>query len=559
MASFANGQVFIYDINLTDLIAKSSPTTQAAVILKSQEIHLPVASVGDNHNIDTTPLSMLYDHTTQTFISSTKSSSDLIRYDLSSGNPISALRGHTQALTCSAWLKTDKAIASGYLSPPSPYKTRTLNSPHIWIVVSGDREGQVLLWEVGKWRSQAGLVSGVGMSCEEIRPLRVLSAHNSPVSCLGLDAMKIVSGGEDGHVRVFDVLTGRVVRLFHVRSMKSVNPNMDVMGNVVEAVINLQLDRQNTPKFLEFDSHRLLVTINGQIKIWDIPSSRSSIEKGGKRKTMRARANSHAQKGSSMTSPKQTFSKTIKDELLDMEFELEEDEKYKKNVVRYQGALPSPKSALKGKDLNEDELVNYATMLSLETLEQEKKSRSWSIDDDVVLERAPIRETPDEHRGIPISRTGKDYHSHLKPDWSDDEEEPQLHGRSFSMSGSFDDMDWIDMYGSLGSGKGKGKKVVFGSGISGARRAHDSNASSLTDNNVKVSSSWKSGGGSWKDSAASYDDDDDEAGSWGSRKRRPSKNNYEKVAVAPRASVTQTGMTEDDELQYALELSMVEK
>lgn len=479
------------------------------------------------------------------------------------------------------------------LQLPSPIMTLSITEP--WMLISGDKHGIVHVWDLGRTKmsvaatplspmqsfvethtgamnipsnntnnnhpsllsTSPGLLSSSYLPTdshsnggeEELKPLRHLRGHLEGITQLACDALKIVTAAEDGHIRVWCAISGRNIRTLRVRQMRSVNQfnlnlnipihnnnininnnnnnnNNDELGNVI------QIDRQNTPRILFMTMHKIIVTVNGQIKIWDFspnPASETGKnKKHGKRKQLR-----HSVPFG--TSPKQQIYKDMKNELKEFEVEMVAEEKYRKKLERLQGtsgpSMISPSSsytnpvsassllfarspdnaavsAASGSSLSsrlgkpatsasatvsglpgtanmtEEELVHYAMLLSIESHEREEEFRT-------VVESVDNR--PSSKKGKAPASSASASTRHDDDDMvagkfeSDDED---FSSSSFSSSSFSDSADEGEIWEDYTSPTGKQQlKLTFGSGITTGTSRRRSSVSSSASGGSSVSGS----------------------------------------------------------------------
>ena len=91
-----------------------------------------------------------------------------------------------------------KALATGCLSARVDRATAESLSKTTRLLATGDTAGIICLWDG----------DAVSDAMGSIQPLRVLCGYESPISAIYLDACKLVSGSDDGWIRIWDPLTG---------------------------------------------------------------------------------------------------------------------------------------------------------------------------------------------------------------------------------------------------------------------------------------------------------------------------------------------------------------
>ncbi|RKO97458.1 hypothetical protein CXG81DRAFT_13310 [Caulochytrium protostelioides] len=128
---------------------------------------------------------------------------DAIALDMPFGTLVSASRDATlrvwdlSSQTCRALLRNLGQNKAGFtateLSPSAPQ-----------ILFSGDAKGQILQWDLARLADP--LLTSAGSICTRMFPS---DAHTGAITCLMADAETLVSGSDDGTVRVWDAESGK--------------------------------------------------------------------------------------------------------------------------------------------------------------------------------------------------------------------------------------------------------------------------------------------------------------------------------------------------------------
>lgn len=302
------------------------------------------------------------------------------------------------------------------LSPPAAQSV-TLVGP--WEVIAGDSSGNVFQWHLPLWQSTTSETesseskSMAGKSTENVhttlQPLRTVEQIASGrIAAVRIDACKVVVMSSEGQIRVLDAINLSVVRLLRLKLLRHAQQQAGLeVGNAVNALP----DQQNTldARLLYCNEYQMVATIAGQIKAWDFRSSASAPHtasaalgyglnnKGRKKKTAASQYASARQRKtkrlssvvSHTISPKQTFMQDLRDELWDLELEMEEEEAYRRLQDKYQGKLtrsaqnstgarkPSIAGAGQSTSWNENLIMEYAMFLSKE---EQQSSHSLKLE-----------------------------------------------------------------------------------------------------------------------------------------------------------------------------------
>ncbi|KAI8149261.1 WD40-repeat-containing domain protein [Fennellomyces sp. T-0311] len=247
------------------------------------------------------------------------------------------------------------------------------------ILVTGDTAGTICVWD------------GDATNIDEhrIRPLRVLHGHISPISALYVDACKIVSGSDDGWIRIWDPLSGVLV---------------NVLGNKIPK--SAPIDRNDVSVMrvtsIQCDDYRGIATIGHQVKTWDFSPNKQMLNKRNLRKNVRAGAGEARKLHYEIKQEWKESAETMQQERKEREREAKElskmtlgglsDEEmlaYAMMLSQEQSGEVSPQDIPISKadyvDENDEELM-MAMIASLETASIQNGSTSSSSSDDTLAE-----------------------------------------------------------------------------------------------------------------------------------------------------------------------------
>ncbi|KAI8375806.1 quinon protein alcohol dehydrogenase-like superfamily [Blakeslea trispora] len=383
---YNDGSVAIWQVNLHELLGLTKSQGENSEnekrdwldrLEQSKRLIPPPSS----RNYDLSSVKHLsYDSDTHAVVVSYSGVSEIYKYDVTTGRCTAIFgHGHSQSssITCIKW---DKTLPSALLSLDSALKTRTAgaskrrggtmihlsgtsttpssssaSSPPVTpdayqssvkttrLLATGDDLGTLCLWDGDEVdQLEEGRI---------IRPLRVFSGgHITAISCIYLDAFKLVSGSDDGWIRVWDPLTGK---------------NLCTLGNKIPKhapVDRTDVDVMRVKTLWCSNDYRGVATIGHQIKVWDFSPDKQFLArplkpKGSGKPVIRDRL-------------RYEIDCEVKESMAKMASERLEREQAEKNYDRL---------ALEG--LSEEEMVHYAMLLS-----QQEKPVKESLDDFVDVD-----------------------------------------------------------------------------------------------------------------------------------------------------------------------------
>lgn len=261
---------------------------------------------------------------------------------------------------------TASTASSPYASPMSvasqPASPSDIPGQRARFVAVGTASGAVLVWNIRAPVPRNSTLTNT------IEPLRIIYTESPEISSLGLTALYLVHGGNDGLVQAWDVLAsttlpvktlnGRFSRRARSRlvqaqaSTQGVGINMYAAGAIV-------LDPDPT-------SLRGVVALGNQIRVWSYSSSAADQYKGSKRSRLRNASERSTNHSGFSGSGRPNLKGYIENE----KYELERDQaERRKHAELLAGRF--------GVDLldNEDEALAYATLLSQEAAEAERRDK----------------------------------------------------------------------------------------------------------------------------------------------------------------------------------------
>ena len=273
--------------------------------------------------------------------------------------------------------------SSPTMSPlgPTPLPGSSADTPghRARLMAVGTKTGSIVLWDVRASTSSNHALDNV------IRPVRIIHTDSPQISCLGLSALYLVHGGNDGLVQAWDPLasTKDPIRTINSRfssrarrRLVQAEASPQGVGINLFAAGAICLDPDPT-------SLRGMVSLGTHLRYWSYSSSAADQYKTNKRRLRRSG------RGSNQNS--EQFSGTgrgaLKDYIANEKAELElEKRKKRKEEERLAGRFGLD---LLGPGATEDEILAYATMLSEEASahdELRRKSASGSESSQTIVD-----------------------------------------------------------------------------------------------------------------------------------------------------------------------------
>ena len=271
-------------------------------------------------------------------------------------------------------------------STPLPGSSADTPGHRARLMAVGTKTGSIVLWDVRASTSSNHALDNV------IRPVRIIHTDSPQISCLGLSALYLVHGGNDGLVQAWDPLasTKDPIRTINSRfssrarrRLVQAEASPQGVGINLFAAGAICLDPDPT-------SLRGMVSLGTHLRYWSYSSSAADQYKTNKRRLRRSG------RGSNQNS--EQFSGTgrgaLKDYIANEKAELEvEKKKKRKEEERLAGRFGLD---LLGPGATEDEILAYATMLSEEASahdELRRKSASGSESSQTVVEEGSLAES----------------------------------------------------------------------------------------------------------------------------------------------------------------------
>ena len=242
------------------------------------------------------------------------------------------------------------------------------------LMAVGTKTGSIILWDVRARTPSNSLLDNV------IKPVRIIHTDSPQISCLGLSALYLIHGGNDGLVQAWDSLASTVdpIRTLNSRfasrarrRLVQAEASPQGVGINLFAAGAICLDPDPT-------SLRGMVSIGTHLRYWSYSSSAADQYKSNKRRLRRSA------RGSNQNSDH--FSGTgrgaLKEYIANEQAELDADKKKRrKEEQRLAGRFGVD---LLGPGATEDDILAYATLLSEEAAANDEIRRKSTSDSESV-------------------------------------------------------------------------------------------------------------------------------------------------------------------------------
>lgn len=318
---------------------------------------------------------MSYDIETKMFIVAYEGQTDVKKYHAETGNCVGVFGyGHTMGttITCMKWDKSPLStitslesamnprsptsrkkggiisLSSSPKSVPSSRQSTPTNAKTTRVLITGDDMGTICVWNGDE----------VNRDDRTVKPIRVLTGHLVGISSIYVDACKIVTGSDDGWIRIWDMLTGI---------------NINTLGNKIPKSANVDRQDVNVTRVTNVwcNDYQGVATIGYQVKSWDFSPAKQLLNRAGLR-----------QKGRPCSSViRDKFRYNIGCEVKESIKKLETEK-----IERQQEEKHINKLSLGG--LTDQEMLDYAMMLSAQ--DSPEHQQDYVPDDDEELMKAVI-------------------------------------------------------------------------------------------------------------------------------------------------------------------------
>lgn len=239
------------------------------------------------------------------------------------------------------------------------------------LMAAGTKTGSIIVWDIRASTSSNRVLDNV------IKPVRIIHTDSPQISCLGLSALYLVHGGNDGLVQAWDPLasTSDPIRTLNSRfssrarrRLVQAEASPQGVGINLFAAGAICLDPDPT-------SLRGIVSLGTHLRYWSYSSSAADQYKTNKRRLRRSGRGSNPNSEHFSGTGRGALKEYIANEKAELEVE---KEKRRKEEERLAGRFGLD---LLGPGATEDEILAYATLLSEEASahdELRRKSASGS-------------------------------------------------------------------------------------------------------------------------------------------------------------------------------------
>ncbi|KAK5201140.1 hypothetical protein LTR16_003684, partial [Cryomyces antarcticus] len=233
-------------------------------------------------------------------------------------------------------------------------------------LAAGTKMGSILLWNIRAPNAQSAEVINT------ISPVRIIHTDSPEISCLGLSALCLVHGGNDGLVQAWDPLASTTIpiRTLHSRfSSRARRRLVQAQASPQGVGINLfaagAICLDPDPTLL-----RGMVSLGTHVRYWSYSSSTADQYKSHKRRLRRAeRGSNNAGDARAPGFGRGNLKDYIANEKMELEYEKEQRRRKEERLAGRFGI------DLLGENASEEELLAYAALLSEESLAQDLKRR----------------------------------------------------------------------------------------------------------------------------------------------------------------------------------------
>lgn len=285
------------------------------------------------------------------------------------------------------------ATTSPTMSPLSqlPHSGSAVDIPgqRARLMAVGNKMGTVIVWDIRASTPSNSILDNV------IKPVRIIHTDSPQISCLGLSALYLVHGGNDGLVQAWDPLasTKDPIRTLNSRFSSRARRRL-VQAEASPQGVGINLFAAGAI-FLDPDptSLRGMVSLGTHLRYWSYSSSAADQYKTNKRRLRRSGRGSNQNSEPFSSTGRGALKEYIANEQVELELEKKKRRKEEERLASRFGL------DLLGPGATEDEIIAYATMLSEEAVvsdERRRKSTSGSEggETSIIEEQTPSKPTP---------------------------------------------------------------------------------------------------------------------------------------------------------------------
>jgi hypothetical protein len=250
------------------------------------------------------------------------------------------------------------------MSPTEPYaNVADMPGQRARLFAVGTNTGSVVLWNARAPVARSTETSNI------IEPVRIVHTDSPQIACLGLTALYLVHGGNDGLVQAWDPLASSMVPIRTLNSRFSsrarrrlVQAQASPQGVGINLFAAGSICLDPDPTVL-----RGMASLGTHLRYWSYSSSAADQYKSNKRRLRRSERGSN-NGGERFAGAARS---NLKDYIATERFELDREKaQRKKDSQRFAGRFGTELM-----DGSEEEMMAYAALLSQESLEQENLRR----------------------------------------------------------------------------------------------------------------------------------------------------------------------------------------
>ncbi|KAM3580436.1 hypothetical protein VKS41_007100 [Umbelopsis sp. WA50703] len=282
IAGCADGSVLSWNLDVVAIMAEARSTNSNRLTYDSPEDRpAPYSQFPDVGIAPSTAevrvKDILYDDVKDFVVVHYSDSQKIYKYDISSGQCLAVFENpdSTAKVTCLQWDKeiestTEEVGKAGTgwrqtrhradIVAASNFSVLTsdeqLSTPTIRVLVSGDENGNICLFNMDS--ESAG--------SKPVIPLVSIQGHHTAISAIHIDACKIVTGSNDGWIKIWDPISGENIKILHNKIPR-----------------NAPIDRSNIDLFavksIVCTDYVGVAAIGNQIKTWDFSPDKQLLSR----------------------------------------------------------------------------------------------------------------------------------------------------------------------------------------------------------------------------------------------------------------------------------------
>lgn len=269
-----------------------------------------------------------------------------------------------------------------YASPlaysTAPSSPQDIPGQRARLIAVGTKTGTILLFNMRVPTASNAVVEN------QAEPIRIIYTDSPQISCLGLTALYLVHGGNDGLVQAWDILASTIgpIRTLNSRFSSRARRRL-VQAEASPQGVGLNLFAAGAicldpdPTVL-----RGMVSLGSHLRYWSYSSIAADQYKGSKRRLRRSERGSNQGENRFSGTGRGALKEYIANEKIELEVEKRNRRKEEERLAGRFGL------DLLGPGASEDEILAYATMLSEEAAQSDEARRTSASEDSTSTETA---------------------------------------------------------------------------------------------------------------------------------------------------------------------------